>query len=119
MLNDYKANRKRTYVDAKRRINKHLAPFFGNELAFDVNNVAHRVRGCDFNMEAHWRRFGIPEYSNSHPTAQETNLFRNFADQVRRGTLNADWPMWAERTQQVTAACLESARAGGSAIEPG
>ncbi|HVL68789.1 MAG TPA: site-specific integrase [Vicinamibacterales bacterium] len=30
MLNDYKANRKRTYVDAKRRINKHLAPFFGN-----------------------------------------------------------------------------------------
>lgn len=31
MLNDYKANRKRTYVDAKRRINKHLAPFFGNK----------------------------------------------------------------------------------------
>jgi hypothetical protein len=31
MLNDYKVNRKRTYVDAKRRINKHLAPFFGNK----------------------------------------------------------------------------------------
>lgn len=31
MLNDYKANRKRTSVDAKRRINKHLAPFFGNK----------------------------------------------------------------------------------------
>jgi integrase len=31
MLNDYKANRKRTYVDAKRRIDKHLAPFFGNK----------------------------------------------------------------------------------------
>ena len=31
MLNDYKANRKRTYVDAKRRINKHLPPFFGNK----------------------------------------------------------------------------------------
>ena len=30
LLNDYKANRKRTYVDAKRRIKKHLAPFFGN-----------------------------------------------------------------------------------------
>jgi integrase len=31
MLNDYKANRKHTYVDAKRRIDKHLAPFFGNK----------------------------------------------------------------------------------------
>jgi integrase len=31
MLNDYRANRKRTYVDAKRRIDKHLAPFFGNK----------------------------------------------------------------------------------------
>ncbi len=31
MLNDYKANRKKTYVDAKRRIDKHLAPFFGNK----------------------------------------------------------------------------------------
>lgn len=31
LLNDYKANRKRTYVDAKRRIDKHLAPFFGKK----------------------------------------------------------------------------------------
>ncbi|MDQ3673834.1 MAG: site-specific integrase [Gemmatimonadota bacterium] len=31
MLNDYKANRKKTYVDAKRRIEKHLAPSFGNK----------------------------------------------------------------------------------------
>jgi integrase len=31
MLNDYKANRKSTYTDAKRRIDKHLAPFFGNK----------------------------------------------------------------------------------------
>lgn len=32
LLNDYRANRKRTYVDAKRRIDKHLAPFFGRKL---------------------------------------------------------------------------------------
>jgi integrase len=31
MLNDYKANRKRTFVDAQRRIDKHLAPYFGNK----------------------------------------------------------------------------------------
>ena len=30
LLNAYKANRKKTDVDAKRRINKHLAPFFGS-----------------------------------------------------------------------------------------
>ena len=31
LLNDYKANRKKTYLDTKRRIDKHLAPFFGNK----------------------------------------------------------------------------------------
>jgi integrase len=31
VLNDYKANRKRTYADTKRRIDKHLAAFFGNK----------------------------------------------------------------------------------------
>jgi integrase len=30
LLNDYAMNRKRTYDDTKRRIKKHLAPFFGN-----------------------------------------------------------------------------------------
>jgi hypothetical protein len=31
VLNDYKANHKRTYVDTKRRIDEHMAPFFGNK----------------------------------------------------------------------------------------
>ena len=30
LLNDYSMNRKRTHDDAKRRIKKHLSPFFGN-----------------------------------------------------------------------------------------
>jgi integrase len=30
LLNDYSMNQKRTYADTKRRIEKHLAPFFGN-----------------------------------------------------------------------------------------
>jgi predicted dehydrogenase len=92
------------------RVPDFVAPFFGNELEFDVNNAAHNVSGCDFNMEAHWRRFTVPEYSNSHPTAQETNLFRNFADQVRSGKLNDAWPEMALKTQQVMEACFESAR---------
>jgi hypothetical protein len=64
-------------------------------------------------MEPHWQRFAVQEYSNSHPTAQETNMFRNFANQVRSGSLNEMWPDMALRTQQVLNACLESAQDEG------
>jgi hypothetical protein len=46
----------------------------------------------------------------SHPTAQDTRMFRNFANQVFSGKLNEEWPMWALKTQQVMDACFESAR---------
>ncbi len=101
------------------RLPDFVAPFFGCELEFDVNKAVHNVNGCDFNMEAHWRRFTVPEYSNSHPTAQETNLFRNFAHQVRSGSLNEAWPEMALKTQQVMTACLDSARASSREIEIG
>jgi len=95
-----------------------VAPFFGSELSFRVNNAAHNVHGCDFNMEPHWRHFAVPEYGNSHPTAQETNLFRNFAAQIQSGKLNEQWPEWALKTQQLTEACLQSARQGGREVTP-
>ncbi|HTX22493.1 MAG TPA: Gfo/Idh/MocA family oxidoreductase [Candidatus Aquilonibacter sp.] len=41
--------------------------------------------------------------------AQQVNMFRNFANQVFSGKLNADWPMWSLKTQQVVDACFESA----------
>jgi predicted dehydrogenase len=94
-----------------------VAPFHGCESAFEVNNTIHNVSGCDFNMEAHWRRFAVPEYSNSHSTAQETNLFRNFTNQVRSGALNESWLEMALKTQQVVSACFESGRRGSSAVE--
>src|SRR3954462_4445709 len=43
LLNDYKANRKRTYVDAKRRIKKHLAPFFGNRRLITITTTELRA----------------------------------------------------------------------------
>jgi hypothetical protein len=43
MLNDYKANRKRTFVDAKRRIKKHLAPFFGNRRMITITTTELRA----------------------------------------------------------------------------
>jgi predicted dehydrogenase len=47
---------------------------------------------------------------------EETNLFRNFADQVLSGRLNPLWPAAALKTQLVMSACLESARADGRRI---
>ena len=49
--------------------------------------------------------------------SQEALMFRNFANQVRSGTLNAEWPESALKTQQVADACLASARADGRMME--
>ena len=92
------------------RLADFVVPFLGTELTFEVNNAVHNVRGCDFNMEAQWRRVTVPEHSNSHPNAQETNLFRNFAAQVRTGSLSGSWPEMALKTQRVIEACFDSAR---------
>lgn len=47
--------------------------------------------------------------------AQQTNMFRRFADQVQSGKLNEEWPEWARKTQQVMDACLSSARSAPGA----
>ncbi|HAB19587.1 MAG TPA: Gfo/Idh/MocA family oxidoreductase [Verrucomicrobiota bacterium] len=91
----------------------HLAdfvlPFSGDETAFEVNQPEFRVEGCHFIMETRPRRITVSESSNNHPSAQETNLFRNFADQIASGTLKQAWPERARRTQILLDACLESA----------
>jgi len=58
----------------------------------------------------------VSEYGNSHPTAQETNMFRTFAAQVQSGKVAEEWPEWALKTQQVMEAALASAREGGREI---
>ena len=47
-----------------------------------------------------------------HATAQDTRMWRNFANQIFSGKLNEDWPMWARQTQKVMDACLEAGRTG-------
>jgi hypothetical protein len=61
----------------------------------------------------------VAEHSHGHASAQEVNLFRNFANQVRSGQLNLSWPDMAIKTQAVACACLESARAGGAPVPLG
>lgn len=43
MLNDYSMNRKRTHDDARRRIKKHLAPFFGNRRMITITTTDLRA----------------------------------------------------------------------------
>jgi predicted dehydrogenase len=87
-----------------------VLPFFGSDAGFEVTNSVFSVRGCDFNMEPRIRRVIVNEYSNSAPNAQETNLHRNFAAQVKSGTLNPLWPEMALKTQQVMEMVSQSAQ---------
>jgi len=94
-----------------------VLPFSGDELEFAINNHVFSMNGCDFKMEEHTQRVQIPEHSNSHPTAQESNMFRAFAEQIQSGQLNELWPEMALKTQEVMCRCLESARAeAGKAV---
>jgi predicted dehydrogenase len=62
-------------------------------------------------------RAAISKCSHSHPTAQESQLFRHFAEQVKSGTLNLLWPEMALKTQQVMQACRESSLSQGRPVE--
>ena len=88
-------------------------PFNSREPAFEVNRT--EIRG----PTAAGIQTPIPVSDPAelgHATAQNTIMFRNFADQVFSGKLNDDWPMWALKTQQVMDACFESARNGSVGV---
>jgi predicted dehydrogenase len=94
------------------RLDDFVLPRFGSELEFETCNPSYTKRGCFFNLEPGLRRWTTREYSNSHPCAQESNMFRNFAAQIQSGKLNKEWPEIALQTQRVLDACLESAKVG-------
>jgi predicted dehydrogenase len=81
-------------------------PFNGYEPAFEVNQkiitLASDVK-CPPDTDP-----GIL----GHVTSQDTRMWRNFANQIASGKLNADWPMWSAKTQTVLDACFEAAKSG-------
>jgi predicted dehydrogenase len=81
-------------------------PLSNHEPSFEVNDAELRVKCCKCK----------DRHSKSRTMAQDTNMFRNFANQVRSGQLNEQWPMMALKTQQVLDACLKSARNGGRTV---
>lgn len=97
-------------------LNDFVLPWFGNEAAFRTESSRFDIDGCEFVMERHSSSHAVPEYSNSHATSQETQLFRTFGDIVLSGKLDPHWPEISLKTQQVMDACLESARNGGSPV---
>ena len=89
-----------------------VLPFYGDEVRFEVTNSAFEVAGCDFDMRRRSRSVVVPEYANSHPTAQEAGLFRTFSALVTSGRLDPRWGEMALKTQLVMDACVQSAREG-------
>lgn len=98
------------------RLNDFVLPAFGDRVSFDVFNPSLAIDVCNYNFETKHRPIATAEYSNSHTTAQETNLFRNFSAHVRKGALNEDWFSTAYNTQRVLEACLRSARANSAEV---
>ncbi|MCX6928023.1 MAG: Gfo/Idh/MocA family oxidoreductase, partial [Verrucomicrobia bacterium] len=93
-----------------------VLPFSGTQITFDTGNPVFNVQGCDFEMQPNARQWVVKERSHSHPTAQESQMFHNFADQVRSGTLNPAWPDTVLKTQTVMQVCLESSLKRGRPI---
>jgi predicted dehydrogenase len=89
-----------------------VLPFFGDEVRFEVTNSVFEVEGCDFDMQRRTRTVAVPEYSNSHGTAQEARMFRTFSTLVTTGRLERRWGEIALATQRVMDACAQSAREG-------
>ena len=86
------------------RLPDFVHPYNSYEPAFEVNDKFISVpTGANCPPDADLMEFG-------HPVAQDTRMWRNFADQVLSGKLNDEWPMWSLKTQKVLDACYESAK---------
>jgi predicted dehydrogenase len=80
------------------RVADFVHPVNNLESTFEVNGRVVRVKS------------GGGKRAKAGAVAQQTNMIRNFANQVLSGKLNQEWPMWALQTQKVVDACFEAAR---------
>ncbi|MDB4663594.1 hypothetical protein OAE74_01255 [Verrucomicrobia bacterium] len=99
-------------------MNDFVLPYFDAELGFEVAKTRFDINGSKFNMERHLKRHAVDEYSKNHPNAQETLLFKTFADLVLSGKRDSHWPEIALKTQRVMEACFKSAHNNYIMAEP-
>lgn len=90
-----------------------VLPRHGNEVTFETSSPIFTVKGCDFIMEEKTQRFAVGEHGNSAADAQESNMFRRFAELALSGQPDPYWGEMALKTQQVLDACLKSAHSDG------
>jgi predicted dehydrogenase len=76
-------------VQGHLRVPDFVLPTPGSDIAFELNNSNVKIEAGS--------------------TAQEINMFRNFANQIFSGKLNDEWPEIALKTQKVTDACFNPA----------
>ncbi len=88
------------------RLPDFVHPLDGYEPSFEVNEKMIR---CEAEAKC---PAGVDATLQGHATAQDTRMFRNFANQILSGKLNDDWPTWALKTQKVMEACHAAARLG-------
>jgi predicted dehydrogenase len=82
------------------RLPDFVHPLSIHEPCLELNKSNEPVRCCDC----------AGEHSESRAPAQDSRMFRNFANQIFSGKLNDDWPVWSLKTQRVLDACYEAAR---------
>jgi predicted dehydrogenase len=88
------------------RLPDFVHPLDSYEPTFEVNEKFLTVAG---NVKC---PPGVDPLPQGHATAQDTRMFRNFANQIFSGKLNGGWPLWALQTQKVLDACLEAGCSG-------
>jgi predicted dehydrogenase len=91
------------------RLNDFVLPCAGSEVSFDITELASVADGLSGRFKLNTTRHGVAEHGESHPTSQDTCMFRNFGAQIRKGTLNAEWPEISLKTQRVVDACYAAA----------
>ena len=99
------------------RLDDLVLPYPDGKLGFVVGNPRFVADGCNFTMEKHFVEHSVEEAGNNDPSAQETKLFRNFADLALGGSPDPFWPEASLKTQRILDACLESARNDSKLIE--
>jgi predicted dehydrogenase len=93
-----------------------VLPFYGSDATYSISQPFFAVRGCQFNMEGREQRYSVHEYSNNAPDAQETRLFRQFAELVLSGHPDPTWGEIAIKTQRVIDACFQSSQQAGKPV---
>lgn len=96
----------------------YVLPFKGNDATFMSAQPQFVVDGCDFEMVPNCKDYAVKEFGNSAVDAQETNLYRNFADLVLSGNVDDHWPTISLQTQKIMDAVVESARSGNVIVDP-